>query len=66
MTIIVGMNKNNVKIIIFLTKPISCLKQKKQPMDSCVILKIHYSCELALVMFMNIYTFHNFFGCLHQ
>ena len=40
MTVIVGMN--NVKIII-LTKPISYLKQKKQSMDSCVILKIHYS-----------------------
>ena len=40
MTVIVGMN--NIKIII-LTKPISYLKQKKQSMDSCVILKIHYS-----------------------
>ena len=38
--VIVGMN--NVKIIIF-TKPISHLKQEKQSMDSCVILKIHYS-----------------------
>ena len=40
MTVIVGMN--NVKIRI-LTKPISYLKQEKQSMDSCVILKIHYS-----------------------
>ena len=40
MTEIVGMN--NVRIII-LIKPISYLKQKKQSMDSCVILKIHYS-----------------------
>ena len=36
MTVILGMNK--IKIII-LTKPISYVKQKKQSMDSCVILK---------------------------